>query len=70
LAAEKGHLAVVERMLEQNANVNATAEDYRGRTALQAAAEAGHLAIVELLESFKSLQRSFEHQPSTLEPDV
>jgi hypothetical protein len=68
-AAGGGHLAVVERLLQENADVN-TAAGYRGRTALQAAAEGGHLAIVELLESFKSLQRSFEHQPSTLEPDV
>jgi ankyrin repeat protein len=69
-AAGGGHLAVVERLLQENADVNAAAGEYRGRTALQAAAEGGHLAIVELLESFKSLQRSFEHQPSTLEPDV
>ena len=32
-----------------NANVNAAAADYRGRTALQAAAEGGHLEVVERL---------------------
>jgi len=37
----------VERLLTANANVNAaTTPDYRGRLALQAAAERGHLDVV------------------------
>ncbi|KAH8699429.1 hypothetical protein GQ44DRAFT_779006 [Phaeosphaeriaceae sp. PMI808] len=46
-----GHLAVVERLLEEKANVNAAAAGARWgrRTALQAAAEGGHLAVVERL---------------------
>ena len=49
-AAEGGHLAVVERLLQQKAHVNAAAAGkYGGRTALQAAAEGGHLAVVERL---------------------
>jgi ankyrin repeat protein len=47
-AASGGHLAVVERLLEKKAEVNAAA-GYYGRTALQAAAEGGHLAVVERL---------------------
>ena len=46
-AAEGGHRAVVERLLQQKADVNA--HGYNGRTALQAAAEGGHLAVVERL---------------------
>ncbi|KAI9658885.1 MAG: hypothetical protein M1821_001845, partial [Bathelium mastoideum] len=49
-AAEGGHLAIVERLLQENADVNAAAAEYgSGRTALQAAAGGGHLAIVERL---------------------
>ncbi|KAF2183636.1 hypothetical protein K469DRAFT_689781 [Zopfia rhizophila CBS 207.26] len=44
-----GHLAVVERLLQEKANVNAAAAGYDGRTALQAAAGGGHLAVVERL---------------------
>ena len=41
-AVEGGHLAVIERLLEEKAEVNAAAaSDYGGRTALQAAAEGG-----------------------------
>ena len=40
---------MVERLLRQNANVNAYAAQRRGRTALQAAAGGGHLAVVEKL---------------------
>ena len=47
-ASVGGHLVIVERLLQEKANVNATAE-YTGRTALQGAAERGHLAIVERL---------------------
>ncbi|KAF2192450.1 hypothetical protein K469DRAFT_745887 [Zopfia rhizophila CBS 207.26] len=48
-AAEGGHLAIVERLLQEKADVNAAAAKHSGRTALQAAAEGGHLAIVERL---------------------
>ncbi|KAA8893899.1 hypothetical protein FN846DRAFT_764978, partial [Sphaerosporella brunnea] len=48
-AAGGGHLAVVERLLQENADVNAAAASLRGRTALQAAAGGGHLAVVERL---------------------
>jgi ankyrin repeat protein len=48
LAAAKGHLAVVERLLQENADINAAAVN-NGRTALQAAAEGGYLAVVERL---------------------
>ena len=48
-AVEGGHLAVVERLLQQKADVNAAAAKSDGRTALQAAAEGGHLVVVERL---------------------
>ena len=47
-AAGGGHLDVVERLLQEKADVNAAAASY-GRTALQAAAEGGHLDVVERL---------------------
>jgi ankyrin repeat protein len=46
-AAREGHLAVIELLLQEKANVNVVGEN--GRTALQAAAEGGHLAVVERL---------------------
>ena len=42
-AAALGHVIVIERLLRQKADVNAS------RTALQAAAGGGHLAVVERL---------------------
>jgi ankyrin repeat protein len=48
-AARGGHLAVVERLLREEADVNVAGATYSGRTALQAAAEGGHLAVVERL---------------------
>ena len=42
-----GHSEVVERLLQEKADVNAA--DYSGRTALQAAAGGGHLAVMERL---------------------
>ena len=49
-AAALGHLAVIERLLQQKADVNAAAAaEFGGRTALQAAAGGGHLAVVERL---------------------
>jgi ankyrin repeat protein len=48
-AAEGGHLAVVERLLQEKADINAAAGRSNGRTALQAAAGGGHLAVVERL---------------------
>ncbi|KAI9773765.1 MAG: hypothetical protein M1839_001997 [Geoglossum umbratile] len=46
-AAGLGHLAVVERLLQEKADVDTAPGS--GRTALQAAAEGGHLAVVERL---------------------
>lgn len=48
-AAALGHTAVIERLLQQKADVNAAAAGKYGRTALQAAAEGGHLAVVDRL---------------------
>jgi hypothetical protein len=48
-ACSLGHLAVVERLFQEKADVNAVAGGRGGRTALQAAAEGGHLAVVERL---------------------
>ncbi|KAI4246112.1 MAG: hypothetical protein L6R40_002064 [Gallowayella cf. fulva] len=47
LAAEGGHLALVERLLQEKANVNAT--EPAGWTALHLAAKRGHLGVVERL---------------------
>jgi hypothetical protein len=44
-----GHYEVVQRLLQEKADVNAAAAGDSGRTALQAAAEGGHLAVVERL---------------------
>jgi hypothetical protein len=44
-----GHPAVVERLIQEKADINAHPCGYCGRTALQAAAEGGHLAVVERL---------------------
>lgn len=48
-AAEDGHLAMVKKLLQQKATVNALAPG--GSTALQAAAERGHLAVVARLRA-------------------
>ena len=49
-AAGGGHLDVVERLLQEKADVNAAAaNEDNGRTALQAAAGGGHLDVVERL---------------------
>jgi hypothetical protein len=51
-ACHLGHNDVIERLLQQKADVNAAAAaaaGSSGRTALQAAAEGGHLAVVERL---------------------
>ena len=49
-AAALGHTTVIERLLQQKADVNAAAASWSdGRTALQAAAGSGHLAVVERL---------------------
>jgi ankyrin repeat protein len=44
-----GHLAIVERLLQDKAEVIAAATKESGRTALQAAKINGHLAIVRCL---------------------
>jgi ankyrin repeat protein len=46
-AAKDGHLTVMERLLEEKADVNTK---LGGITALQAAVERGHLAVVERLQ--------------------
>jgi Ankyrin repeats (3 copies) len=48
-ACRLGHSDVVERLLQEKAEVNAAAGNNGGRTALQAAAGGGHLAVVERL---------------------
>ena len=48
-AAKNGHLAIVERLLQETVDANAVAENDIYKTALQAAAEKGHLAVVERL---------------------
>ena len=49
-ACHSGHNEVVERLLQEKADVNAAAAAFDGgRTALQAAAGGGHLAVVERL---------------------
>ena len=48
-ACHLGHIEIVKRLLQEKADVNAPPAGYRGRTALQAAAEGGHLAVVERL---------------------
>ncbi|KAL8732018.1 MAG: hypothetical protein Q9181_004084 [Wetmoreana brouardii] len=47
-AAGGGHVEVVKRLLQANADVNADARD-RDKTALQAAAGGGHIEVVERL---------------------
>ncbi|WP_010598281.1 ankyrin repeat domain-containing protein [Rickettsiella massiliensis] len=47
LAAENGHLAVVEALIENGAQVNV--QDIFGRTPLHWAAENGHVGVVEKL---------------------
>lgn len=48
-AADRGHRAIVEKLLKLGAEVNAKASPSAGRTALQAAAHGGYSSIVELL---------------------
>jgi len=52
-ASEGGHLAIVDRLLEKGANVDAEAAGVLGNTAMQAASERGHLAVVERLRRDK-----------------
>ncbi|KAM0540192.1 hypothetical protein ACHAO7_011433 [Fusarium culmorum] len=49
VASEGGHVKIVERLLEAQADVNAAASRDGGRTALQAASEGGHIQVVERL---------------------
>ena len=48
-ACHLGHIEIVERLLQEKADVNAAAAESSGKTALQAAAGGGHLAVVERL---------------------
>lgn len=48
-ASQRGHLNVVNRLLEIGADVNAPPSERLGLTALQAAALGGHLTVVERL---------------------
>ena len=47
-AARGGHLAIVERLLQEKADINPSAASC-GSTPLEAAAEVGHLQVVEKL---------------------
>ncbi|KAM0361958.1 hypothetical protein ACHAPK_011621 [Fusarium culmorum] len=49
VASEGGHVKIVERLLEAQADVNAAASRDGGRTALQAASAGGHIQVVERL---------------------
>ncbi|KAF3022936.1 hypothetical protein E8E14_005307 [Neopestalotiopsis sp. 37M] len=48
-AAEAGSLAIVERLLEMGADINAPAGRHHGKTALQVAAKTGNMVIVDCL---------------------
>jgi ankyrin repeat protein len=45
----RGHINLVQFLLEQGAQVNAEGAQINGRTALEGAAENGHLDTVQLL---------------------
>ena len=49
LAAQEGHTAIVELLLQAGADVNAKYSTDSGPTALQLAVEGGHLAVIERL---------------------
>ena len=51
-AASLGHLLILERLIRENADINAwaTKASGHGMTPMQAAAEGGHLAVVERLQ--------------------
>ena len=51
-----GHYEVVERLLQEKAEVNAAAAESGGRTALQAAAGGGHLAVVDCLRGAGAIE--------------
>ncbi|KAI5844239.1 hypothetical protein BZA05DRAFT_409495 [Tricharina praecox] len=48
-ASGGGHLAVVDRLLENRVGFKAPPARFNGRTALQAASAGGHLAVVDRL---------------------
>jgi ankyrin repeat protein len=50
-AAEGGHLAVVERLIQEKADINAKPATISGRTALQAAIYNGHNGVVQILSA-------------------
>jgi len=55
VAAAGGHLTVIDRLLQANADVNApAAQNISGQTALQAATEGGYLAVVDRLLQAKA----------------
>jgi ankyrin repeat protein len=47
VATKEGHWAIVERLLQNQADLEQT--DSNGKTALMVAAEEGHVGIIELL---------------------
>ena len=52
MAAQKGHLSVVEYLVSQKADINA--KDTNGCTPLHLAAQKGHLSVVEYLVNQKA----------------
>ncbi|KAF2803796.1 uncharacterized protein BDZ99DRAFT_163042 [Mytilinidion resinicola] len=60
-----GHYEVVERLLQEKADVNTAAARSGGRTALQAAAEGGHLAVLSVC--FKRRPMLMQQQQEVVE---
>ncbi|KAL5509645.1 hypothetical protein EMCRGX_G005045 [Ephydatia muelleri] len=54
-ASKKGHLDVVETLLEAGANINQATKD--GRTSLDLAVEQGHKATIQLLKTYPNKVR-------------
>ena len=55
-AAEGGHMEVMSRLLDANADINAAAAtSFEGRAAFQAAAEGDHYQLMDLLEQYTTL---------------
>ena len=59
LAAEKGHLAVIEYFVEEK-NADVHAKNYRGMTVPHLAVQEGHLAVMQYLVEEKKSVRMFK----------